>query len=49
MRAEHAKFSKIEGDRRVVRGKVFVCLDVCTFRVVASECNCTVFAVDHNA
>lgn len=27
-RAEPPKFSKIEGDKRVVRGKVFVCQDV---------------------
>jgi hypothetical protein len=26
--ADPPKFSKIEGDKRVVRGKVFVCLDV---------------------
>ena len=27
-RAEPPKFSKIQGDKRVVRGKVYVCLDV---------------------
>lgn len=31
--AAAAKFSKIEGDRRVVRGKVFVCQDVRTITI----------------
>jgi hypothetical protein len=26
--ADRAKFAKLDGDRRVVRGKVFVCQDV---------------------
>ena len=33
MSAAAAKFSKIEGDRRVVRGKVFVCQDVRTVAI----------------